>query len=38
MNDDIYNILMLCTILFFGAGFFTALLIATWVMIEALSD
>jgi len=38
MDDDIYNIFMLCTILFFGAGFFTALLIATWVMIEALSD
>ena len=38
MDDDIWNIIMLCTILFFGAGFFTALLIASWVMIESLCD
>jgi len=38
MDDDIYNILMLCTILFFGAGFFTAVAIAVWVVIESLCD
>jgi len=38
MDDDICNIFMLCTILFFGAGFFTAIGIAVWVMIESLCD
>jgi len=38
MDDDIWNIIMLCTILFMGAGLFTFLVIVLLAFFDFLTD